>query len=317
MNFGLNQYTKSKFSTVVPDRKMSEPSADIDCTPRDSVDALLESWARTRPDLPFEPVAVITRLARIRRHIDHELEPVFERFDLGPSTFEALVTLMRVAGDAGVSQKRLADEIGVTPGTISIRVDRLVAEGLAERRADPESKRNALVALTDQGREVFERVAPVHLANERRLLASLSDEDTRLLVGLLRKLLVEFEGSAPIDDNGQRLGVVLAPAHVTIGLRESVGLPEVAGLLVRSVEPGSPAATAGIESGDLLIAGDGRELRSSSSLYAAVRESGERPLVLKLLRGSDEVDVKVQLRTARDRQRTGVEEPVRQGEHCV
>jgi DNA-binding MarR family transcriptional regulator len=296
---------------------LNEPIPDTDCTPRDSVDALLESWARTRSDLPVEPVAVISRLARIRRHIDRELEPVFERFGLSASTFEALVTLMRIAGDSGVSQKRLADEIGVTPGTISIRVDRLVAEGLAERQPDPESKRNTLVALTDQGRELFERVAPVHLANERRLLASLSDEDTQLLVGLLRKLLIEFEGSAPIDDNGQRLGMVLTPAHVTIELRQSVGLPEVAGLLVRSVEPGSPAAEGGIESGDLLIAGDGRELRSSSSLYAAVRESGERPLALRLLRGSNEVDVEVQLRGARDRQRTGVEEPVGQGEHCV
>jgi DNA-binding MarR family transcriptional regulator len=296
---------------------MSEPIPDTECTPRDSVDALLESWARTRPDLRVAPVAVITRLARIRRHIDRELEPVFERFGLSPPTFEALVTLTRVGGDSGVSQKRLADEIGITPGTISVRVDRLVDEGLAERRPDPESKRSSLVALTEKGRELFERVAPAHLENERRLLASLSDEDIELLVGLLRKLLVEFEGSAPIDDDGQRLGVVLTPAHVTIGLRQSVGLPEVAGLLVRSVEPGSPAAAAGIESGDLLIAGNGRELRSSSSLYAAVSDSGQGALALRLLRGNDEKDVELELGAAADRRRTSVEKPPRPGEHCA
>jgi DNA-binding MarR family transcriptional regulator len=292
------------------------PTADTDCTPPDSVDALLESWARTRPDLDFEPVAIITRLARIRRHIDRELQPVFERFGLSPSTFEALVTLMRIAGDTGVSQKRLADEIGVTPGTISIRVDRLVDEGLAERRSDPESKRNSLVALTDQGLELFKRIAPAHLANERRLLASLSDEDRRALVGLLRKLLVEFEGSAPIDEEGRRLGVVLTPAHVTMELRESVGLPEVAGLLVRSVEPGSPAAEAGIEPGDLLIVGNERELRSSSALYAAVQEAGDDPLVLKLLRGSDEVRVRITLAEHEGRPRQ-LEETAPPGEHCV
>jgi DNA-binding MarR family transcriptional regulator len=291
-------------------------TADTDCTPSDSVDALLESWARIRPELDFEPVAVITRLARIRRHIGRELEPVFERFGLSPSTFEALVTLMRIAGDTGVSQKRLADEIGVTPGTISIRVDRLVDEGLAERRSDPDSKRNSLVALTDQGRELFERVAPAHLANERRLLASLSDEDRRVLVGLLRKLLVEFEGSAPIEEDGRRLGVVLTPAHVTMELRDSVGLPEVAGLLVRSVEPYSPAAQAGIEPGDLLIGGNDRELRSSSALYAAVQEAGDGPLRLKLLRGSDEVRVRIRLAEHEGRPRQ-LEEAARRGEHCV
>jgi DNA-binding MarR family transcriptional regulator len=277
--------------------------------PRSHMYSMLESWARTRPDLDFEPVAVITRLARIRRHLDRELEPVFERFGLSQSTFEAMVTLTRIAGETGVSQKRLADEIGVTPGTISIRVDRLVEEGLAERRPDPDSKRNSLVALTDKGRELFERVAPAHLANERRLLAGLSDEDRR-------KLLVEFEGSAPIDENGRRLGVVLTPAHVTIGLRESVGLPEVAGLLVRAVEPHSPAAEAGIEPGDLLIGGDGRELRSSSSLYAAVREAGDRPLTLKLLRGNDHVEVRVKLKMGKDRATAG-RETGRPGEHCV
>jgi DNA-binding MarR family transcriptional regulator len=295
---------------------MSEPSTDTDCTPPDSVDSLLESWAEALPGIDIEPVAVITRLARIRRHLDRELESVFERFGLGPSTFEALVTLRRIAGDAGVSQKRLADEVGVTPGTISVRIDHLVAEGLAERRPDPESKRSSLVALTDQGRDLFDRVAPVHLENERRLLAALSEEDRELLVGLLRKLLVEFEGSAPIDDNGQRLGVVLTPAHVTIELRRSVGLPEVAGLLVRSVAPGSPAAEAGIDSGDVLIAAGDRDLRSSSSLYAAVRDSGKNPLALRLLRGSNEVEINVQLGGARGREGV-VEEPVGQGEHCV
>src|SRR5262249_17800004 len=154
----------STFCAAAPN--MSEPTPDTECTPRDSVDALIESWARTRKDLPVDPVAVITRLARIRPHIDRELEPIFERFGLSPSTFDALVTLMRVGGDSGVSQKRLADEIGVTPGTISVRVDRLVADGLADRRPDPESKRKALIVLTDKGRELFDRVVPVHLENE-------------------------------------------------------------------------------------------------------------------------------------------------------
>jgi S1-C subfamily serine protease len=172
------------------------------------------------------------------------------------------------------------------------------------------------VALIDDGRELFERVAPAHLANERRVLASLSDEDRRALVGLLRKLLVEFEGSAPIDEKGRRLGVVLTPAHVTMELRESVGLPEVAGLLVRSVEPGSPAAEAGIEPGDLLIVGNERELRSSSALYAAVQEAGDDPLVLKLLRGSDEVKVRITLAEHEGRP-SQLEEPAQRGEHCV
>src|SRR3954468_7244576 len=43
-----------------------------------------------------------------------------------------------------------------------------------------------------------------------------------------------------------RLGIAVAPAHVARRLRQSVGLPEREGVLVRAVEEGSPAEAAGI-----------------------------------------------------------------------
>jgi len=64
-------------------------------------------------------------------------------------------------------------------------------------------------------------------------------------------------GEAP---SRRRLGVALAPSHVARRLRASVGLPERAGLLVRGVEDGSPAAEAGIEAGDVIVAIDGYEV---------------------------------------------------------
>jgi S1-C subfamily serine protease len=77
-------------------------------------------------------------------------------------------------------------------------------------------------------------------------------------------------------------------------MRRAVGLPERPGLLVRAVEDGSPAAAAGIESGDLLAAGDGTELASVDTLYElldAAAESGS--LELTVVRGTDERTVKV------------------------
>jgi S1-C subfamily serine protease len=77
-------------------------------------------------------------------------------------------------------------------------------------------------------------------------------------------------------------------------MRESVGLPRIAGLLVHSVEPGSPAQAAGVAAGDVLIRAGGRELRSSSSLYAAIQDAGER-LTVTLLRGNEELRVRIAL----------------------
>jgi DNA-binding MarR family transcriptional regulator len=272
-----------------------EQRCDRECTPEDSVDALLESWAQQRPDLDMSPVAVIARLGRVREFIDAQLAAVFGNFGLSAPSFAVLVTLARLDGKAaGVSQRQLADQLGLTPGTVSVRIDRLVEDGLVTRDPDPDARRNVLIGLTPKGLDLFERVVPAHLANEARLLSALTDAEQQLLAELLRKLLVEFEGSAPPAEAGEGLGLLLMPAHVTIEMRESVGLPRVAGLLVRAVDPQSPAETAGIRPSDVLIEADRRELRSSSSLYAAIEEAGPK-LTIQLLRGDEKHTVRVAL----------------------
>jgi DNA-binding MarR family transcriptional regulator len=269
---------------------------DHHCLPRDSVDALLASWHERRPDLDFTPVGVVSRLARARSHIDAELDRVFVAHRLGSASFAVLVTLARISDDRGVSQRRLMDELGLTSGTVSVRMDRLVEGGLVERRLDPESKRNTLITLTERGRELFERVVPAHLANERRLLAALTDDEQEVLASLLRKLLVEFEGSLPPSDAPLRLGLTVAPAHVAMALRQSVGLPPVPALLVRAVEDGGPAGAAGIRTGDVLLRAGKRELRSVAGLYAGIADAADnRRLKLKVLRGLDQHQVTVHL----------------------
>jgi DNA-binding MarR family transcriptional regulator len=272
---------------------------DAHCGPRDSVDALLASWAQVSPDLDVAPVGVVARLARVRAHIDGELDRVFAEHSVSAPTFGVLVTLTRLGGGDGVSQRRLADELGLTSGTISVRIDRLVDGGLAERRADPESARNVRVVLTPRGRELFDRVVPAHLANERRLLSALSARDQDELAALLRKLLVEFEGSSPPPGAGLGLGADLWPVHVTIALREAVGLAPVAGLMVRSVLEGGPAEHAGLRTGDVLVRAGRRELRSVAALHAAVADVAKsRRLRLRLVRGADERAVTVALARA-------------------
>src|SRR6476469_1080894 len=110
--------------------------------PHDSVDRLLADWQRVRPELDFSPVAVISRLSRVRGHIDAELERLFAEHGLTGPSFGVLVTLARLNEPDGVSQRRLMDELGLTSGTISVRMDRLVEQGLVERRPDPGDRRH-------------------------------------------------------------------------------------------------------------------------------------------------------------------------------
>lgn len=92
-----------------------------------------------------------------------------------------------------------------------------------------------------------------------------------------------------------KLGVAIAPARVTRSLRRSVGLPDRDGLLVRDVEEGSPAAQAGIRQGDLIIGVGAAEIDSPDALFAAIESYAAHPTSLKLVRGTDEIEVALNL----------------------
>lgn len=115
------------------------------------------------------------------------------RHGLTLGDFSAIAAIRRLDGGSGVPQVRIMDELGLTSGTVSVRVDRLVRGGWATRVADPADRRGSLVTLTPAGRAVFDEAAPDHLANERDMLAALSPPRQRELAGLLRELLSDLE----------------------------------------------------------------------------------------------------------------------------
>jgi serine protease Do len=91
-----------------------------------------------------------------------------------------------------------------------------------------------------------------------------------------------------------RLGVAVAPPYVARRLRRAVGLPEADGVLVRAVEEQSPAAAAGIETGDLIVSAGGRPIDAVDALYESLDaiEPGAS-LELRLLRGTEEREITV------------------------
>ena len=89
-----------------------------------------------------------------------------------------------------------------------------------------------------------------------------------------------------------RLGVAVAPSHVARRLRRSVGLPERDGLLVRGVEDGSPAARAGIQEGDLIVAAAGRDVTDADALFDALATAGES-FEVRIVRGTEERTVAI------------------------
>ena len=91
-----------------------------------------------------------------------------------------------------------------------------------------------------------------------------------------------------------RLGVSVQ--DLTQPLADSFGLPEPDGALVAQVEPKSPAALAGLKSGDVILRIDGEPMAQAGSLSARIAQSlpGER-IQLSLWRNQKAQDVTVTL----------------------
>jgi serine protease Do len=90
-----------------------------------------------------------------------------------------------------------------------------------------------------------------------------------------------------------RLGVTIAPGHVARRLRRAVGLPDTDGLLIREVAEASPAARAGLASGDLIVAAAGRPTSTPDDLFDALAAARGGTLELTVVRGADERTVQV------------------------
>jgi hypothetical protein len=171
--------------------------------------------------------------------------------------------------------------LGLTSGTVSVRLARLAGKGIVDREPSPDDARGALVTLTAKGHRLFDDVAPAHLANSDVLLSALTAVERTQLAGLLRTLLAGFEHERAPGP----LGLVLAPAHVARRMRVSVGLSDTPGLLVLDVTADAPPD---IRTGDLLVAVDGVELRSCTALA-----EHPSPRQIDLLRGAEPLTVQL------------------------
>src|SRR5213083_3509400 len=136
------------------------PSATLD--PGDSVERVIEGWASTRPELDVSPIAIIARVFRLCAELQPRLDGVLGRYGARTGDFAVLATLVRI-GEPRVTQSRLGSELGLTPGTISVRLDRLERARLIARRRGPEDQREMLIALTRKGRSLFEACVHDHL----------------------------------------------------------------------------------------------------------------------------------------------------------
>ncbi|MGG8407903.1 MarR family winged helix-turn-helix transcriptional regulator [Streptomyces sp. 12297] len=154
----------------------------------DAITAIVEQWKHERPDLDATPMLVIGRLFRLTDALDQRLRPPFGDAGLGSGDFDVLAALRRAGDPYALSAGELSRTVLVTTGAITKRVDRLEARGLVGRSVTEADSRGRLITLTAEGVALTDRLIAVHLDNQARLLAGLSEDERAQLAGLLGRL---------------------------------------------------------------------------------------------------------------------------------
>src|SRR5258708_27505487 len=108
-----------------------------------------------------------------------------EETGLGDSDFGVLEVLLH-KGPLPVNT--IGPIVDLTPGSISIAVDRLFAKGLVSRVESAADRRVRIVALTPRGKPLIDSAFRKHSGQMKRVFSELRPEELRRLATALKKV---------------------------------------------------------------------------------------------------------------------------------
>lgn len=247
----------------------------------DRVDVGLDEWKAVDGDFPLLTVELLARIGRIRSHIEKTLAPIYDHHRLTASEFYVLATLARQTPEPAIGQTQLGEALGLTAGTVSIRVAQMVERDLVHVTAA--DKRSQIVTAVPEAIVRFDACRDELRFHQDRLFAALDVSDRLTLGGLLRRLSIDYEAE---NNGGSRpyppLDIEIEPAHLARQRRNAVGLPDITGILV------SGTGNTTLRVGDLITAANDNAVTSILDL------AHNEPIhTVSVTRGVDQLEIEV------------------------
>ncbi|KDR94791.1 MarR family transcriptional regulator, 2-MHQ and catechol-resistance regulon repressor [Peptoclostridium litorale DSM 5388] len=134
-------------------------------------------------DISGKNIVNIIKTTEIIRHVYDEL---FSKYGISEPKFRVLLILS--IEEDGMALCDIGKRMLVTRANMTGLVDRMVKEGLVEKKVNPEDKRSIKAYLTPKGIDLFESVKDKHIEFSEKMTRSLSEEEKKQLSHLLQKL---------------------------------------------------------------------------------------------------------------------------------
>lgn len=159
----------------------------------DHVDLMLEIWKQELPELDLATEGIVERIQKLQRYLDRAMNETLADFKLDRGEWWLLGALRRSGPPYRKSPGKLAEDIGLSSGAMTNRLDRLEEAGLIRRLPDPDDRRALQVELTDQGWQAWQDSVGAQARKEFLVASALDPNEKEALNALLRRLMLEFE----------------------------------------------------------------------------------------------------------------------------
>ncbi len=120
----------------------------------------------------------------------------FRELGLGVAAFPVLNMLR--AGDKH-SQKELAHRAQIEQPSMAQLLSRLERDGMIKRSPDPSDGRSSLISLTRKALNLLPEVDEMVDAGNDAAVAGMSDDEVKILIDLLQRLIANLEALAERD----------------------------------------------------------------------------------------------------------------------
>jgi DNA-binding MarR family transcriptional regulator len=147
-------------------------------------------WAATHwPQIDPEVEGIVVRVEKIHRHFQDAFRASLGDAGLTKEEWKVLMALH----DSVRSHGWLCQDLDVSTGAMTNRLDKLERRGLIRRVPDPHDRRGVLLELTETGGAQLEEYVGAGAGRERELVDDLTMSEKQELNQLLSKLLASLQ----------------------------------------------------------------------------------------------------------------------------
>ncbi|MCA0988846.1 MarR family winged helix-turn-helix transcriptional regulator [Guptibacillus algicola] len=124
-------------------------------------------------------------MARATRSVTDQVKIDIQNHGLNPTEF-AVLELLYHKGSQPLQQ--IGEKILLASGSITYVVDKLETKGYLKRNPCPNDRRITHAVVTDEGKELMDRIFPEHEMKLQKIFAGLDEAEKETAISLMKKL---------------------------------------------------------------------------------------------------------------------------------